>query len=60
MVTAVTVTAFAGEWSRMTGVKKLDSRERNGTLRSYAYTQTFVCLYANNCSPIPHFNRQIL
>ena len=68
MVTTVTVTVsmsirerqkhygLQGETLRLAGEDTMARRERNGIFRPCAYTQTIVCLYANNCSPIPDLN----
>ena len=72
MVTAVTVTVsmsirerqkhygLQGETQGLAGEDIKGCRERNGTSLLFAYTQTIVRLYANNCVPIPDFNRQFL
>ena len=42
---------------RIAGEEPKVCRERNGIFLPFAYTQTTVRLYANNCSPIPNLNR---
>ena len=72
MVTTVTVTVsmsirerqkhygLQGGTQGLAGEDIKGCRERNGTSLLFAYTQTIVRLYANNCVPIPDFNRQFL
>ena len=64
MVTVVTVTAFicrilghAGETLRFAGKKPMGNRERNGTFLLFAYTQTIVRLYPNECATILKLKR---
>ena len=60
MVTVVTVTTINAEAVHrvsLAGVKAKGKRDRTVTLLSFAYTQTIVRLYANNCSTIPNLKR---
>ena len=55
MVTVVTVTTISAEAVHrvsLAGVKAKGKRGRAVTLLSFAYTQTIVRLYANDCSTI--------
>ncbi len=60
MVTVVTVTTISAEAVHivsLAGAKAKGNRDRTIRLSSFAYTQTIVRLYANNCSTIPNLKR---
>ena len=39
------------------GLKSQEKRKRILSNSSFAYTQTVICLYPNDCVPIPNFKR---
>ena len=49
--------ASEGEVLRLSGENTKGKRGRDGISPSFAYTQTIVRLYANDCAPIPKLKR---
>jgi hypothetical protein len=63
MVTVVTVTTISAEAVHrvsLAGVKAKGKRGRTVNELSFAYTQTIVRLYANDCAAVPDFKRKNL
>ncbi len=59
ILAAISISSCKGLVLVLAGEKPKRSREKKALLLSFAYTQTTVCLYANDCAPVPNFNRYI-
>ena len=57
VVTVTTINAKAVHIVSLAGAIAKGKRGRTVTLLSFTYTQTIVCLYANDCSTIPKSKR---